>query len=216
MCQLTFIDVWSGRHKATQATKPHKTQVLKVSPHVVEVHSEIENATVVEGAEGEKDLSPTSKLRFEFEMPTAENQDVCEVRKEMSTYETMKAAPKNESVLGWWNFHGKSLPLLAKLARRILTIPASSGKSERVFSTAGIFVQEKRTRLNSKKVENLIIIKENKIHIDGHMKKVDVKKVETVNACNAFEKVKVTTITGILDSDDEESDTEYFVEEDLD
>ena len=31
-----------------------------------------------------------------------------------------------------------------------------------------------------------------------------------------LKKVKVNTITGILDSNDEESDTEYFVEEDLD
>ena len=31
VCQLTFIDVWSGRHKAIQATKSHDMQVLTVS-----------------------------------------------------------------------------------------------------------------------------------------------------------------------------------------
>ena len=52
------------------------------------------------------------------------------------------------------------------MTKKVLTIPASSSKSERVFSTGGNFVTKKRTRLSPTKVEELIIIKENKSQIE--------------------------------------------------
>ena len=36
--------------------------------------------------------------------------------------------------LDWWKTHEGTLPLLAKVAKEILCIPAASSKSERVFS----------------------------------------------------------------------------------
>ena len=48
------------------------------------------------------------------------------------------------------------MPCLARLAKHVLTIPASSAKSERVFSTGGNFVTAKRNRVALKKVEDLI------------------------------------------------------------
>ena len=47
-----------------------------------------------------------------------------------------------------------------------LTIPCSSAKSEGVFSTGGNFVTSKRNLLAPKKVEDLIIIKENKTKVE--------------------------------------------------
>ena len=38
-------------------------------------------------------------------------------------------------VLDWWKTHETVLPILAKVAKKVLTVPASSAKSERVFST---------------------------------------------------------------------------------
>ena len=38
-------------------------------------------------------------------------------------------------VLLWWKRHQNVLPILSKLSRMVVTIPASSAKSERAFST---------------------------------------------------------------------------------
>ena len=70
-------------------------------------------------------------------------------------------AMKDVNILHWWRDHEKVLPNLSKVAKKVLTVPASSAKSERVFSTGGNFVTKKRSRLSPKKVEELIVIKEN-------------------------------------------------------
>ena len=52
----------------------------------------------------------------------------------MVQYESFTLAKKEDSVLGWWKNHEAVLPILAKVAKKVLTVPASSAKSERVFS----------------------------------------------------------------------------------
>ena len=37
----------------------------------------------------------------------------------------------------WWKDQRNELPLLSRVARHVLLVPASSASSERVFSTAG-------------------------------------------------------------------------------
>ena len=54
------------------------------------------------------------------------------------------------------------LSLLSKVAKHILGIPSSSAKSERLFSTGGIMVSKKRHRLGPGRIENLLILKENR------------------------------------------------------
>jgi hypothetical protein len=49
---------------------------------------------------------------------------------------------------------------LRLLARRYLCIPATSAACERVFSVAGLIVDDKRTRLASWNVEDLVFLRE--------------------------------------------------------
>ena len=46
---------------------------------------------------------------------------------------------ENTQVLPWWAVYEKAFPLLSKVAKYVLGIPASSAKSERVFSAGDIF-----------------------------------------------------------------------------
>jgi len=61
-------------------------------------------------------------------------------------------------ILPWWKEKASMFPLLARLARMILCIPATSASSERTFSRAGLIVTEKRTRLDPKRVNDLLVI----------------------------------------------------------
>ena len=96
-------------------------------------------------------------------------QSQSKIRKEMELYESFSFAGKGRFV-GWWKRHEGVLPLLASVAKRILAIPASSAKSERVFSTGGSIVTPKRNRLSPKNVESLIVIKENLALLEDFVK----------------------------------------------
>ena len=88
-----------------------------------------------------------------------------QLKKEMEFFEAnvgMEDLKPDGDRLDWWKKHENMLPLLSKVAKQVLGIPCSSAKSERVFSTGGMMVSKKRHRLKSTRVENLLVIKENR------------------------------------------------------
>ena len=159
-------------------------------------------------------MSPTSKLRFELAVLQPTEREDTKMKKELALFDKFEVAPKEENVLHWWKEHEKTLPNLAKFARRILAIPVSSGKSERVFSTGGNFVTAKRTRLNSRKVQSLIIIKENKRQLQLYLSSLGEDKLGPVDGEEAFKKIIVVETIGILADDEFSSDEEYFLDDD--
>ena len=83
------------------------------------------------------------------------------IENEFEAYENCKDAKKEDKILSWWKKNQQNFPLLAKFARKYLVIPASSTKSERVFSTGGNVVTPKRGRLDPDMVEQLVVCHEN-------------------------------------------------------
>ena len=100
-----------------------------------------------------------------------------------------------------WRDHEKVLPCLARLAKHILTIPASSAKSEEVFSIGGNFVTAKRNRIAPKKVENLIVIKENKAKIEAFKMRGPYELVNV--GSEPFAKISVDEVLANLFIEDE-------------
>ena len=77
-------------------------------------------------------------------------------------------------ILDWWKKHQNVLPILAHMARAVLAIPASSASSERVLSTGANVVTKKITRMLPTKVENSIIINENRAKVEEFKKKTSL------------------------------------------
>ena len=71
--------------------------------------------------------------------------------------------------LQWWTRREMRLefPYFSNLARRLLAIPASSAKAERVFFQAGLVLTDLRSRLGVRTVEDLMVLKYH--HCDGHV-----------------------------------------------
>ena len=90
-------------------------------------------------------LSPTSKLLHQNQMMN--EQQGSKMEQEMAQYEQMISPDRDSNILDFWKSHQVALPLLAKAARTILAIPASSSKSERVFSTGTRTVSNSRSSL---------------------------------------------------------------------
>ena len=83
------------------------------------------------------------------------------VEAEVKRYQAAPTISLQESPLKWWRQNEPNFIHLAKLARCLLGIPATSVPSERVFSTAGDIVTQSRSRLKSKHVDMLIFLKKN-------------------------------------------------------
>ena len=106
-------------------------------------------------------LSPTSRLMKEMRRNRENSRRESKMELEMSKYETFSIPQKDADVLDWWRKHQDILPLLSKVARKVLVIPSSSAKSERVFSTGGNVARPNRGSLDQGKLEDLIVIHEN-------------------------------------------------------
>lgn len=83
------------------------------------------------------------------------------IRDEIAQYLAQPAVDINEDPLQWWRTHKSLFPVLARLARKFLCIPASSAPVERVWSTAGNVVTQKRARLSDELVDAIVFCHEN-------------------------------------------------------
>jgi hAT family C-terminal dimerisation region len=66
-----------------------------------------------------------------------------------------------EDILSFWNKHREMYPMLAKIARAVLAISASSSEVERLFSAAKFTVSDRRSSLGTGKLNKLIFIQKN-------------------------------------------------------
>uniref|UniRef100_A0A8C4GRK4 HAT C-terminal dimerisation domain-containing protein n=1 Tax=Dicentrarchus labrax TaxID=13489 RepID=A0A8C4GRK4_DICLA len=79
---------------------------------------------------------------------------------EMKNY--LQDRTKIESgLLGWWKKNQDRYPSLARVAKRLLCIPATSTPSERIFSKAGFIVNKARSCLLPKNVDMLVFLAHN-------------------------------------------------------
>jgi len=69
---------------------------------------------------------------------TSGNENFSEkVMSEMTMYKSLPSISANTHPLAWWKMHADEMPLLANVARKYLSVPATSVPSERMFSTSG-------------------------------------------------------------------------------
>ena len=96
-------------------------------------------------------MSPTKKIKlFDFSLPNKENQIPLRLSK----------------VDLFWLKHKLKFPCLFELCLKFLSIPASSGPVERLFSLAGYINRPHRARMATKNLERTTILKCNIKHLD--------------------------------------------------
>ena len=75
---------------------------------------------------------------------------------ELSEY--AKITNTDENLLDFLKTNSQRFPLLSSIARKLLSVPATSTPSERIFSAAGRIIEEHRTQLAPDTVDNLLVI----------------------------------------------------------
>lgn len=80
---------------------------------------------------------------------------------ELNSYFNLPLVERKSNALKWWQLNKNNFPVLANLARKFLSTPASSVWSERLFSEAGNICSKTRNRLLPDNIEELAFIHHN-------------------------------------------------------
>jgi hypothetical protein len=78
-------------------------------------------------------------------------------------------------ILGWWRVRENQYPILAAMARDLLTVQASTVASESAFSLGGRVLSVRRTRLTPESMEMCICLKD---HLDAAERVQDKSRLE--------------------------------------
>ena len=89
------------------------------------------------------------------------NGNTDQITLELISYKNKCQVPNEVDPLNWWKTFEVELPLLSKVAKKILCIPATSAESERMFSTAGGMAREGRERLDGDTLAALVFLNRN-------------------------------------------------------
>ncbi|CAF0739060.1 unnamed protein product [Didymodactylos carnosus] len=112
----------------------------------------------------QKNTQLASLLDDIFDLPISpdELKDEAETKTEFDRYiEDKTKIDKDMNILIYWKNNKSSYPTLAKIAKRILSIPATNTSVERLFSDSGSTITNSRTRLQTSKVNQLLFIRRN-------------------------------------------------------
>ena len=67
--------------------------------------------------------------------------------------------------------HESISPSLARIAKKVFSVPVSSSTSERTFSSSGLVLNAKKTRMAPKKIESSVLLRINKDRITNFKEK---------------------------------------------
>ena len=80
---------------------------------------------------------------------------------EVGTYLSGAPCETTTDPLQWWKTNETSFPHLARLAKKYLAVPATSTKSERAYSAAGIIAGKRRASFLSENVDRPLFLNKN-------------------------------------------------------
>ena len=138
-------------------------------------------ATAEETAESPQDqpMSPHSKamaMMFSHAQPQGTSDDIPgssgqrvqtweeQCSTELENYKVLSELNlmAHNDPLEWWRTHHKHYPILWRLAKVYLAVPATSAASERAFSVTGNIITALRTRLDPQRAQDIQFLHDNK------------------------------------------------------
>jgi hypothetical protein len=161
-------------HKVALFLWPKFNKLRMMSPvDIAEVHAHVRTlllsveedaAATVSAMSSTGFTPPAARPRMDSDFAEWENQDDDNEpdEDEVAMYNSQRHTMDDDRyLLKWWKVNGLVYPKLARLARSILCIPASSSSSERVFSAAGRTIEQRRTALKPATVDAILFLHDN-------------------------------------------------------
>ncbi|KAM3234190.1 hypothetical protein P3L10_019549 [Capsicum annuum] len=121
-----------------------------------------ENSSSLPSSSGSTIQSIGSLGSFMDELMKHKAGNITTVKTELQKYldEANEGETKNFNVLSLWKIHSPRFPILAEMARDVLSIPISSVASECAFSIGGRILDSFRSSLTPKLVQTLVCLQD--------------------------------------------------------
>ncbi|CAH1997203.1 unnamed protein product [Acanthoscelides obtectus] len=125
------------------------------------------DVTIIQSSEDDQSLNNLVWHEFDLSTSTIEKSSpLATAIAEIRMYLEEPNISRTENPLLWWKSRKLLYPTLAPLAKKYLSMVATSVPSERVFLKAGQLITERRNRLKSKHVEKLMFLNYNQLLIN--------------------------------------------------
>ncbi|XP_065652748.1 E3 SUMO-protein ligase ZBED1-like [Hydra vulgaris] len=109
--------------------------------------------------EQEPKEASAKNLKMVFNLPDLDEVDFPS-EDEVSRYRKEPCAKMDSDPLQWWKLHQGSYPRLATIAKKYLSVPATTVPCERLFSTAGFIADKHRSSLLPDSLNMLLCLKD--------------------------------------------------------
>ena len=106
-------------------------------------------------------LFETSTTIYEPRLFEIFKQDIPQSSDEVTEYLKEDKIKFDQNPFEWWANKKSKYPVLSRMARIYLAVPATSTPSERLFSDAGNLLTSKRSKINSELFKRIIFLKRN-------------------------------------------------------
>jgi hypothetical protein len=143
---------------ATNGERDKTYQLVKTLYDILKVNLRIPDDIKDRNQDDDDDGDFFRELKGDYTQTNTEDDD------EVFRYAKLGNIKVKDDPLIWWVNHKDSFPTLTQLARKYLSIPATSVPSERLFSDAGNHISAKRTRLAPDLVNKFLFLKRNSVH----------------------------------------------------
>jgi hypothetical protein len=123
-----------------------------------------ESSSMEFNTDNQETTNPNSSVLFNTMFKLRKKPNMVQNKDEIDKYLDDSITPivdDNLDIYQWWNDHKHKFPILSRLARMFLAIPATSVASERLFSDAGNNITIKRTSLSTNIVKKLMFLRQN-------------------------------------------------------
>jgi hypothetical protein len=144
-------------------------ELLTKYVHLYTENAQVEQQTVGVDVDGAPTLQPQvddcpAWKRAKLELMSKHTPVNTSQQREIQQYRCLSV--QTDDPLKWWSTQVHTYPRLSQLARSILSVPATSAPSERVFSVAGLVINAKRSTLSPSVVDKVIFVHDNSAYCE--------------------------------------------------
>lgn len=160
--RTTYID----SDKVEQVKERAVTELMSLSLPA-EKSTPQQPGPAVQVSQGEAQPPPNKKMTlaafFKKNVPesSSHQSEAVKVETELATYLLTPEVDPDTDPLQWWKRHEPNFPRLSNLAKKYLSVPATSAPSERLFSVGGGIVTCNRACLKPEVVDRLVFLAKN-------------------------------------------------------